>query len=74
MEFNRNMTDSIHKTHFTQNREMPWKRPITISYITGLGLRCDVNDCNIEAAYMGGDRICCVQHWINLKDDSARDS
>ena len=68
------MTNKTHKTHFTQSRGMPWKRPITISYIVGLGLRCDVDNCKYEAAYMGGGRTCCHNHWVVQTDDSAKDN
>lgn len=59
----------IHKTHFPVDKEMPWKRPITISYVTGEGLVCDVAGCNREADYMGGGRTCCTEHWTSQKDD-----
>ena len=62
------MTDKIHKTQFLQDKHMPWKRPITISYIAGMGYNCDIKDCKQEADYMGGGRLCCTKHWTRGKE------
>ena len=70
MEYDRTMTDKkVHKTHFSQDKEMPWKRPITIAYIAGTGYRCGVEGCENEAGYMAEGRMYCTFHWISKKEE-----
>lgn len=45
------------------------ERLITICYVAGEGLVCDIKGCNKEADYMGGGRTCCTEHWTNQKED-----
>lgn len=64
------MTDNkIHKTHFTQDKEMPWKRPITISCIAGMGKLCGFFGCNAPAEYMAEGKMYCITHWLDPKAD-----
>jgi hypothetical protein len=48
---------------------MKGERLITISYIAGEGIKCDVEDCEEEASYMGGGKTQCTEHWTSQKDD-----
>ncbi len=45
------------------------ERPITISYVVGEDMECDICGCDEEAAYMGGGRTRCAYHWANLADE-----
>ena len=49
------------------------ERLITISYVVGEDMECDVYGCDEEAAYMGGGRTCCAGHWTNLADEGAEE-
>ena len=53
-----------HKTHFPQDKHMPWKRPITISYVEGLGRHCGFFGCERSAKYMAEGKLYCAFHWI----------
>ena len=45
------------------------ERLITISYIAGEGIECDVEGCEEEASYMGGGKTQCTEHWTEEKED-----
>ena len=61
------MTNKTHKTHFTQDKEMPWKRPITISYIKGAGKVCGFFGCTAPADYLAEGKLYCTFHWLKPK-------
>lgn len=65
------MTKKIHKTHFSVTKEVPWKRPITISYIAGKGYRCSFFGCEYSAEYMAEGKLYCVTHWLKSDSDAS---
>ena len=38
---------------------------MTISYIAGEGLKCQVSGCKDEAEYMADGDVYCTAHWVN---------
>ena len=52
----------IHKTHFSQTKEMPWKRLLTISLVDNPVIRCHV--CNEKAVYLADGNSYCEYHWL----------
>ncbi len=45
------------------------ERPITISYVVGEDMECDICGCEAEASYMAEGKTYCTYHWIKPKDE-----
>lgn len=46
------------------------ERLMTISYIAGEGLKCQVSGCKDEAEYMADGDVYCVFHWVGKRNVS----
>lgn len=57
-----------HKTHFTQKKEMPWRRPITISMVNDEKIRCGYFGCQDQARYVAEGKAYCTFHWVKAEE------
>ena len=49
------------------------KRLITISYVAGEGMVCDVENCEAEADYMADGDVYCTFHWTKSAESTSLD-
>lgn len=49
------------------------KRLMTISYVAGEGMVCQIANCEAEADYMADGNVYCTFHWTKQADDISLD-